>query len=111
MDAGLSVPLNNTLVVTFSMNVGNSKVMSYDTSIVLFFFLPLLTTFALTPFPQLSLSVLTVTNEFGEPVLLPNNGPDSNPPTVPSYALASKYVPNIAIDSLPLFNPAPFCDR
>ena len=55
--------------------------------------------------------MLGVTNEFGEPVQLPNDGPEFSSSTVPSYALASKYIPNIAISSLPVFEPATYCDR
>ena len=36
MDAGLTTPLNKTLVHTFAMNVGNNRMITYNQNIVLF---------------------------------------------------------------------------
>eukprot|EP00008_Paramoeba_atlantica_P005753 CAMPEP_0201477102 /NCGR_PEP_ID=MMETSP0151_2-20130828/2207_1 /ASSEMBLY_ACC=CAM_ASM_000257 /TAXON_ID=200890 /ORGANISM="Paramoeba atlantica, Strain 621/1 / CCAP 1560/9" /LENGTH=1240 /DNA_ID=CAMNT_0047857721 /DNA_START=22 /DNA_END=3740 /DNA_ORIENTATION=+ len=91
MDAGLTTPLNKTLVHTFAMNVGNNRMITYNQNI-------------------LSIAVLGITNKDGEPVLLPNDGVDLNSPSVPSYALASRYIPHIAVTSLRPFDPSGFCE-
>mmetsp|Transcript_40661 Transcript_40661/g.56506 ORF Transcript_40661/g.56506 Transcript_40661/m.56506 type:complete len:1260 (+) Transcript_40661:1007-4786(+) len=41
---------------------------------------------------------------------MPNDGVDLNPDTVPTQSLASRYIPNIAVTSLPIYDPAASCE-
>ena len=101
--------VSKSLSLSLSHTVSNfiGSVISILSDISLFIWFDECGLFQHSSFFQLSLTLITVTNEAGESPLLPNNGPDISV-EYPEYS-SSKYVTHIALSSIPLFEPPP-CD-
>ena len=89
-DATNAQPLDNTLIIVLTLKAGTQVI--YERS----------------ELDKVAMAIMYVTNEFGEPPLLPNNAIDLNEKT---QASPSQYLSTISLSSFPVVNLAELCDQ